>query len=262
MKSRVVFLLGLSIMIFASSCNRTYKSSLMFKAKKDFEYSPPPDSIVETEFRIEPNDIIDFRLFTNDGFKLIDLSTMNDQNNMRLTQQQNRFFYLVEHDGNIKMPLIGRVNIVGMTIKEVEDFFEEKYSKFYIDPFARVAVMNRRVTVFNGEYSMGKVVQMENRNLRLIEALALAGGLPRSAKSHEIKVFRGDPKDPEIYHFDLRRVQSYDIANFVLESNDIVYVEPRIVLSSEILREWAPVLTLTTSILTLYVLIVSINNSN
>ena len=156
------------------------------------------------------------------------------------------------------MPLIGRVHIEGMTIKEAEDYLEVKYAKFYIDPFARVAVQNRRVTVFSGNYSQGKVVNMENRNLRLLEALALAGGLPRSGKSHMIKVFRGDPSNPDIYRFNLRRIDSYGNSNFVLQSNDVIYVEPRISLSSDILREWAPILALTTSILTLYILIVQL----
>ena len=229
----------------------------MYQAKKSYEYKAVADSSIELEFRIEPNDIMDFRLFTNDGFKLIDLSTLNDAN-QRLNQQQANFYYLVEHDGNVKMPMIGRVNLAGMTIKEAEDYLEEKYSKYYIDPFARINIENRRVTVFSGEYSEGQVVEMKNRNLRLVEALAMAGGLSRQAKAHKIKIFRGDPKNPDVYIIDASRIEGYYASNFILQSNDIIYVEPRISLASEILREWAPILTLITSVLTLYVLVVSL----
>lgn len=258
MRVRNFYLIGLVFIIFSTSCYKTYRSSLMLRAKKNYEYKQIADSTIELEFRIQANDIMDFRLFTNDGFKLIDLSTMND-NTQRLTQQQNNFFYLVEHDGHVKMPLIGRVNLSGMTIKEAENFLQEKYAKFYIEPFARVNIMNRRVTVFSGDYSQGVVVPMENRNLRLLEALAMAGGLPRSGKAHNIKLFRGDPNNPEIYQFDLSQIHSYDDSGFILQSNDVIYVEPRISLTSEILREWAPVLTLITSILTLYILILNLN---
>jgi len=261
MKTRGILIIGVVVLLFASACNNSYRSSLMFKAKKKYEYSALPDTIVDIEFRLAANDIIDFRLFTNDGFKLIDLSTLNENNNNLFNQQQTNFFYLVEHDGNIKLPLIGRVNLEGMTIKEAEDFLEKKYAKYYIDPFARVAVENRRVTVFSGNYSQGKVVKMEDRNLRLIEALALAGGVPRSGKSHRIKIFRGDPSNPEIYLFNLRQIESFESSNFILQSNDVVYVEPRISLSSEILREWAPILAATTTILTLYILIISVRTN-
>ena len=69
----------------------------MYQAKKSYDYTALSDSANELEFRIEPNDIMDFRLFTNDGFKLIDLSTLNDAN-QRLNQQQANFFYLVEQE--------------------------------------------------------------------------------------------------------------------------------------------------------------------
>ena len=79
----------------------------MFVAKKNHEYTELIDTTADKEFRLAPNDIIDFRLFTNDGFKLIDLSTMNDNSsNNRLSQQQNNFFYLLEFDGMVKLPMI------------------------------------------------------------------------------------------------------------------------------------------------------------
>lgn len=257
MKINKLITISLILALIFASCSRTYRSSLMLKAKKDHEFKTP-DSIGNIEFRIEPNDLMDFRLFTNDGFKLIDLSTLND-NTQRMTQQQVNFYYLVEHDGMVKLPMLGRVKLEGMTIKEAEDFLEENYAKYYIDPFARIIIDNRRVTVFTGDYSIGTVVNMPNRNLRLIEALALAGGLPRSGKAHNIKVFRGNPKNPDVYRFNLSRIESFESSNFVLRSNDVVYVEPRISLTSEILREWAPLLTLITSVLTLYILIVTLN---
>lgn len=258
MKNKGIIILGLLTLLFITSCTKWYRPSRMFKAKKDYSYNQKPDTAGELEFRLMPNDIMDFRLFTNDGFKLIDLSTMNDEN-QRMTQQQTNFYYLIEHDGFVKLPMIGRVKLSGMTIKETENFLEEKYSKFYIDPFARVIIDNRRVTVFNGEFSQGTVVEMKNRNLRLIEALALAGGLPREGKAHEIKLFRGDPQNPEIYHFDLSKIDQYSSSNFILQSNDVIYVEPRISLTSEFLREIAPILTMVTSVLTLYILVVSLN---
>lgn len=249
-------LLILAFAVVFAGCNRTYRSSRMFKAKKDYEYATKTDSMADLEFRIEPNDIIDFRLYTNDGFKLIDLSTMNDVT--QFNRQTQNFNYLVEHDGLIKLPMIGRVKLAGMTIKEAEAFLEEKYATYYIDPFAQMQVTNRRVTVFSGDYSNGTVVPMPNRNLTLVEGLALAGGVPRMGKAHTIKVIRGNPKDPDIYLFDLSKIESVEQSAFVLQSNDIVYVEPRISLSSEVLREWAPIIAVTTSVLTLYILIDSL----
>jgi len=230
----------------------------MLKAPKDYDYSQLVDTTYDHEFTLSPNDIIDFRLFTNDGFKLIDLSTMNDQNGQRMSQQQNNFFYLIEHDSLVKLPMIGRVKLAGMTIKEAEDYLENRFAKYYIDPFARLTVNNRRVVVFSGDYSQGTVVEMDNRNMTLLEGIARAGGIPRSGKAHTIKLIRGDKANPEIYFIDLSKIDGMAQATIILQSNDIIYVEPRISLSSEILREWAPIIAVTTSILTLYILIISL----
>ena len=99
---------------------------------------------------------------------------------------------------------------------------------------------------------------MKNRNLRLVEALAQAGGLPRSAKAHNVRVFRGDPENPDVYQFDLSKLDGYEASNFILQSNDVIYVEPRIVVTSEALRDLVPILTLITSLVTLYVLIIAL----
>ncbi|HAW53025.1 MAG TPA: hypothetical protein DCX54_11960 [Flavobacteriales bacterium] len=253
------FIIGILVSLTFVGCNRWYRSSIMLKAPKNYDYSQLADSTYDHEFKLAPNDIIDFRLFTNDGFKLIDLSTMNDMNGQRMSQQENNFFYLIEHDGMVKLPMIGRVQLAGMTIKEAENYLQERYAKYYIDPFSRIAVTNRRVVVFNGEYSQGTVVDLKNRNMTLLEGLALAGGIPRTGKAHTIKLIRGDKANPDIYFIDLSKIDGMAQASIVLQSNDVIYVEPRISLSSEILREWSPIIAVTTSILTLYILIVSLN---
>ena len=122
-------LIGILISLTFVSCNRWYRSSIMLKAPKDYDYSQLKDTTYDHEFKLAPNDIIDFRLFTNDGFKLIDLSTMNEQNGQRMSQQENNFFYLIEHDSLVKLPMIGRVKLGGMTIKEAEDYLQVRYAK-------------------------------------------------------------------------------------------------------------------------------------
>jgi len=259
MKIRKILLGVVLLTLLFSACNRSYRSSRMFMAKKSYEYTELIDTTADNEFRLAPNDIVDFRLFTNDGFKLIDLSTMNDNSsNNRMSQQQNNFYYLLEYDGMVKLPMIGRVNLAGKTIQEAENFLEEKYAKYYIDPFARITVSNRRVVVFTGDYSQGKVIELNNRNMTLVEGLALAGGIPRSGKAHTIKLIRGEGPTPNVYNIDLSKIDYLDQASIVLQSNDIIYVEPRISLTTELLREWAPLIAVTTSVLTLYILIISL----
>jgi polysaccharide biosynthesis/export protein len=232
-----------------SACN--INSSIMLRTQKDFKYSVPPIAGTSPEYRISSNDIVEFRIFTNDGFKLIDISSMTDFGGAQAGGAFNRVLmaqqYLVEHDGMIKLPIIGRVNIKGLTIREAERVLEEKYAESYIKPFVLMNVINRRVIVFPGQHGSATVVPLNNNNITLIEALALAGGISQIGKANKIKLIRGDLRNPEIFLIDLSTIHGIRQADLVLQANDIIYVEPRLRLTQGVFTEIAPVVSILTS---------------
>ena len=69
-----------------------------------------------TEYLIAETDFIEMRIFTNDGFKLVDIT----QNTSTGSGQPESIQYLVEPGGEVKFPLIGKVNLKGKTIRELE----------------------------------------------------------------------------------------------------------------------------------------------
>jgi polysaccharide export outer membrane protein len=160
----------------------------------------------------------------------------------------------MEYDGAINLPIINRVNLNGLTIREAEFFLEEKYGEIFIDPFILLQVANRRVTIFPGNGGDGVVITLENNNIKLLEALALAGGIADQGRAKRIKLIRGDLVDPEVYLIDLSTIYGLSQANIILQANDIIYVEPIGVTTRQILSEISPILGFLTSILTLYLL--------
>src|ERR1043165_7083138 len=96
-------LIFISTLIILSSC-KMFRSNLMLKTSKDFNYDKLVDSLSRLDYRIATNDAIVYRLFTNNGFKLINLAT--EANSVL----RNDIDVIVESDGMIKMPLLGRVH--------------------------------------------------------------------------------------------------------------------------------------------------------
>ena len=231
------------------SCN--YKSARMLETPKGYEFDEPPlnDS---SEFIISIGDIISFNLYTNDGTQLIDLTAISMDNTQRTVSQTVQ--YLVEFDGFAKLPIIGRTELANLTIRNTEKLLEEIYAKYYIKPFVSVRVTNRRVTIFPGT-GKGIVITLQNENTTLLEALAKAGGLSKLAKANNIKLVRGDLKNPQIYQFDLSTIDGINKTDFVLQANDIIYVESRTDNFRETMRDVLPALSLLTSAITLIVLI-------
>ncbi len=231
------------LMLAVTSCN-FFKPSIMLRTGKNFEFATPP-ATPQYQYKIAANDFIRFRIFSNDGFKLIDLSNFSTivGGGGAINVQ-----YLVEFDGTVKLPTIGRIPLAGKTLRDAELMLEDIYSKYYNKPFVMLTVTNRRVIVFPGSGGGARVIKLENDNTTLLEALALAGGIS-TGKARRIKLIRGDRTDPQIFLIDLSTIEGMKKANMVIQANDIIYVEPVLKVVKTILSELNPVISLLTSVL-------------
>lgn len=249
MKKIYQFLLLLAGAIIILSGCRSLNPSIMLKTGKNYKYAEfPPQQIVE--YKIAINDKLSFQIYSNDGFKLIDVSTIGSQAGGVYNQAYNRSLgFSVEFDGTVKMPLLGHVKLVGMTVREAEMFLEEKFASFYNKPFVLLEVTNRDVTIFPGAEGTARVITLKDENTTLMEALAQAGGLARSGKAWNIKLIRGDLKDPLIYQIDLSTIEGMKKADLILQAGDIIYVEPALRVHKEVMAEVLPYLTFVTTII-------------
>lgn len=248
MRKLVLFLL---LIVTLSSCN--INPSVMFKVPSDYEYDVD-QTIGNVEYRVSPNDIVSMSVYTNDGFKLIDITTSAESVTSRLNNMNNNtnVQFLVEPDGMIKLPIIGKFKIAGLTIREAEKSLEAQYANFYNKPFVVIRVVNRRVTVFPGTGGSGRVVNLDNESTTVIEALALAGGITNTGKAKKIKLIRGDLRNPKVILIDLSTIEGLKQGNLLLQANDIIYVEPVPRLSQEVLTQITPIVGIITSFALIY----------
>ncbi len=239
------FFLFLGLSVVLSSC-KVMRSNLMLKTPKHYKYDELVDSLAQKDYRVAPNDEILYFVFTNDGFKLIDLAT---QVNTGFKASINT---IVETDGQIKMPLLGRVYVEGLTIKELQAVLEEKYSEFYVKPYVEVRVSNKRVIVFPGSGGSAKVLPLTNNNTTVMEALAAAGGIVEDGKAYKVKLIRNNPKPdgkPLVYLMDLSTIDGLSAANSKVQANDIIYVEPRYKPLATFNKEVLPLVTTITGVI-------------
>jgi polysaccharide export outer membrane protein len=227
------------------SC-RSLTSSRMFETPANYKYTSFSKS--EKEYIIQPYDKLSIKIFTNKADALIDMSAAKQKTN-------NLVLYNVEYDGMVKIPTLGRINLKGLTIREAEGKLEKEYKAYLNDPFVFVEVVNKRIFIFTNNSEDGKVIQFSNEKFTLIEALAKAGGVSEYGKTYKIKLLRGDLNNPEIFLFNIRRIEDVKNANFQLQANDIIYVESRSRYAAKTLQEITPYLTLFTTFFTIYLLI-------
>ena len=128
----------------------------------------------EDNYKLAINDLLKVNLFTNDGEQLIDPnfeSITRQSSNVQQQQSRSQFTYLVQENGIVKLPVIGEVDVAGLTINEAEETLEKLFDEFYKGSYVKLQFLNKRVVVL-GQTS--QVVPLENENTTLLEVLARA----------------------------------------------------------------------------------------
>ena len=217
------------------------------KAKKDA-------SETEKNFEIVKNDRLTIEIYSNGGERLIDpnpeLSRVNQ--NMQTTAE-NEPIYFVDINGLIKLPMVGDVRLEGLTLKQAEEILQQEYTKFFKDPYVQLSFVNKRVIVLGA--MGGQVIPLENENVRVAEVLALAKGLDNNSKAQNMRLIRGE----KVYEIDLSTIEGFKNGNMLIQSGDIVYIEPVRRPFSEALKDYSGIFTILISLTTLVTLLVSLN---
>lgn len=242
---KFIKLSGLFVLILISmnSC-KILRPNLMLTTPPNYKYADLNDSLTKLTYILSPNDIISFQIYTNDGFKMIDA----------INSTQLAYFVraevTIEQDGTVKMPMIGQIKITGLTIKEAERKLEELYSQYYVKPFVRISINNKRVIVFPGNGAQAKVIPLQNNNTTVIEAIAMAGGIPEDGKAYKVKLIRTLPDGQSlVYLIDLSTIDGLSKAQTTVLANDIIYVEPRYRPIQAFVKDITPITTLLLNIL-------------
>ena len=250
-------LLLLFIALLSLSSCRIIRPNLMLKTPKNYTYDQIVDSMSEEEYRISYTDDISLRILSNEGFKLVDFSNSGTSGSGSggpggTASNTSSIQTLVEHDGTIKVPLIGRVKVLGLTMREAEQLLETKFSEFYVGPYVILRITNKRVSVFPGAGGAGRVIPISNINTTVLEALAYAGGIQDDGKAYRIKLVRQAKPKTKVYLIDLSTLDGLQAGNTVVQANDVIYVEPRPRFLNRAVDELAPYLSIITSVILVY----------
>ena len=135
--------------------------------------------------------------------------------------------YLVDELGFIALPILGKVQVSGLTRREVMDLLVPMYREYLTNPVVNIKIMNFRVSVL-GDVRVPGVKLVSNERITILEALALAGDLNPTANRKNIMVIREQKNVRYEYSIDLTQKSVFSSPAYFLEQNDIIYVEPTI----------------------------------
>lgn len=212
----------LVFMLLQTGCTR---NQLFYTPKKYEKLEDPivrvnvPDDHDNSNYqhRIRPDDRLAIRFMNNIEFA-----------NGLQTSGNNATIFLVDQTGKINLPLIGVMQVAGMTREQVQNKMMVQYGESFTNPSIEVQITGLSVSV-QGEVSRPGIFELPRERTTLVEVLAQAGGITAFGKKDVIKIIRGvsQDKEPQIYIFDLTQLEAIESHDLVLRDKDIVYVEPR-----------------------------------
>lgn len=135
--------------------------------------------------------------------------------------------YLIDHEGFIDFPVIGKISVEGFTHDELEVELKSQLKKYLkVDPIITIRLLNYRVTIL-GEVGSPGIYPVSRDHINILEALAMAGDMTIYGQRENVKLIRELPDEKlEVVHLNLNDAWVASSPYFYLRQNDILYVEP------------------------------------
>ena len=208
----------LCIVTFLLTACATKKDVVYFQNAKDFETIVNTDTFTP-KFKI--NDIVSINISVYDlvAAKPFNLVIENGQNSSPID-------YLIDIEGNIDFPVLGKIKLLGLTVEEAKQLIKEKLSNGYLkDPVINIRILNFRISVLGAVGSPG-VYTVSGERINILEAIANAGDLDLKGRRDNILVIRDFNGTKTYTRIDITNKEVFNSPVYFLTQNDVVYVEP------------------------------------
>jgi polysaccharide export outer membrane protein len=252
MRSKLIFFLF--IIFLASSCTR-YRDIVYLQQGNDTSDTLNLFPGKVPTYRIQARDILYIRILSMNR-EVTELINTSPTNTTNLYSNDASFYiygYNVNDSGNVEIPIIGKVNVVGKTLEEAKIAIAIQTAKILKDPTIIVKLISFKISVI-GEVTKPGAYQNYNNQLTVLEAISQAGDISPFGNRKKIMIIRPQTEGTKIIRLDLTDKNILISEGFYLLPNDIVYVEP---VKSKNFRNNIPTLSLTLGAISTFILVLN-----
>lgn len=229
--------IGLSFIVLFASCTSTKNiryfkdigsEPALYEMGKDIAITP------YQSLTILPDDILNVTITTIDqeangaaNISSADASKFSfSTSGLPTTSANTAYGYLVDKNGFITLPVLGKVVVGGKTIVEIQDIILDKASKIFKEPTINVRLMNFKVTVLGEVLKPGTYIT-DGERVSILSALGLAGDLTIFGKRKNVLLIRQDGENnKKMVRLDLNDSHLFTSPYYYLKQGDVLYVEP------------------------------------
>lgn len=225
---KVIFLLMLVVGITSVSCIPN-KELIYLQNKGQDSTSIAVNPIATKPYRVQTNDILSIRIKALDQ-QLVNMFSNTEIQNSNPTDQSLYFDgFTVDDHGNVRIPVLGEMNVLGYTLEEIRVKIEtrllEEYFRKEANIFVMVKLAGLRYTV-NGEITSPGTKTLYQEKANIMEAIANSGDITITGNRKDVVVVRQYPHGTEMHTLDLTDAKSMQSPYYFLQPNDYIYIKP------------------------------------
>ena len=208
----------------------SYKNSIYMQNSDVLEVLKQKES--SYDYRVMPKDELTITITTSDAaasapfYRKIgqDRSQVNNSQGMNNAKLLD---YLVDNEGYIDYPGLGKLQVKGLTTRECEALMRDELQKYLNEvPNVTVRVSNFKVSVL-GEVNKPGTFLVTDEQINVFQALALAGDMTLFSRRQDVQLMRADANGKlNTICLDLTDANITASPYFYLQQNDILYVKP------------------------------------
>jgi polysaccharide export outer membrane protein len=184
---------------------------------------------------IQNNDILTILIATTDPNNTIVINSANipipsvtssSPTSLSNLTQQTSAGYLVDADGYVNLPILGKIKVAGYTTNEATEIIRKLALEYYKEPTVIVRYANFKISVI-GEVLKPGIYIIPNERVSVLDAISLAGDLTVFGKRDNVLLLRENSDGTETpYRINLKKSDIMSSPYFYLRQNDIIYVQP------------------------------------
>lgn len=208
----------------------------------NYEKGLTHDSLLlsKASYRLRVDDKISLSIWDHDDLSIGSLYGIYNSN------QVYGKWVLVDRAGEITLPRIGRVLVVGKTIRETEDTLNKLLSKSIVNPILKLQVLNREISIL-GEVKNPGTLLLEKETNPIMETIARAGDFDFYADKRAVRLIRQTPEGPVMFQLDFTKMPDLFKSQIMVQPGDVIYIPTK---KGKMLDKKAPTLIPFTSVVT------------
>lgn len=222
-----IFILLFFAGYFFNSC--VPSKDIIYLQDKENAENTPVAQIPFKPYRLQVSDVLSVTVSAIDS-KLVEIFNQNTTNTPNISNELLYFKgYSIDDHGNIRLPILGEVNVLAMTTDEVRQKIESLLLKDHFNKeagiFVSVKLAGFRYTI-NGEVTAPGTKVLNQDKVSVLDAVANAGDITVVGNRKDVMIIRQFPQGVQTFSIDLTNYDALQSPYFYLQPNDYVYVKP------------------------------------